>query len=137
MEPLQRKEHVDSGQLVADSLTWLGGNGVPRSLDALDEIEAAKSAVELAATMMGSMEIPQDNDRTVFVKLAALSLDAAESFEQAIASRPRPDEQRRELEEILYRIEDVAETATHVAHEEFDTFLGSEIRRFLNGQASD
>lgn len=132
MERLQRKEHVDSSQLVADSLTWLGGNGTPRSLDALDEIEAAQSAVELAASMLGNVEIPADNDRTVFVHLAALALDTAESFEEGIARSSCTGEARETLKEILYRIEDVAETATLAADAEFDALLDSEIRRFLD-----
>lgn len=135
MAAIERKDHAYSSQLVADSLMWLGGNGSPRTLDA-SEIEPAKSAVEFAANMMGNIEIPPNNDRTVFVELAALVLDAAESFEEAIASRSRPEDERQELEEILYRIEDVAETATLAADEEFSALLDSEIRGFLNEQST-
>lgn len=115
------------------NLEWLRGNGSPRKLDPL-EVAWMKTGVEYVASLVSDIKIVPDQDRKVFVRLAALSLDTADAFRQSIDSQPRSSEEKQVLEEILYRIEDIAETATLAADAKFNQFLDSEIRSIIHGQ---
>ena len=132
---ITQSPHVDAPQIVAYNLIWLGGNGSPRRLDP-SEVAWIRAGVEYVASLVSSLKVASDEDRNIFVRLAALSLDTAEAFRQAIDSQPRSPEEKQEIEEILYRIEDIAETATLAADADFNQFIDSEIQRYLHEQDS-
>lgn len=131
-----RSYPVDNVRLAADTLAWIVGDGSPRRFDP-SETAALRKGAEFAASLVSAIKITSDDDREAFVRLAAISLDAAESFQAAIEDPLLSAQETEELEEILCRIEDIAETATLAADAKFDQFLDSEVEKFLNGQAAE
>ena len=122
--------------LMQANIAWIGR--ADRSLDDLGQkwFSAACKAIDLVAEVMGNAEITSSEDRKALASIADMSYNLVRSLDKAIEAAPSPA-LKDMLEDLLCRVEDVAETATIAADEEFERAMDAEIKEFLNGAAEN
>lgn len=117
------------------SIAWLGYmHDQPRKPDE-GKLLLAKNAMDIVLDLLGSVEVTSDQDREEMGKLASLSFEIARGLDDAIDKVNWSPGAKALLEELFYRIEDVAETAALAASKEFAEFIDSEIQGLIDGEA--
>ena len=100
-----------------------------------------QASIEMAALVIGELEVVSDTDREMIGKAAAMGAKTAKKVEKAIEMAEAipenvPWRQRAitKLEDLFCRIEDVAETAALAASKEFAELMEVSVQECLNGE---
>lgn len=143
----------DDARMVCLNISWIGEKGIagveswtkerqsPSEPD-WAKIDAMQAGIEMAALVMGELEVVSDMDREIMGKVAAMGAKTAKKIERAIEiAEVLPESvawrQRAitKFEDLFFRIEDVTETAALAASKEFAELVEVRIQEFLDGES--
>ncbi len=104
-------------------------------------VQKVEHAINDLAEYIGKMEalmdqtkVTSDEGREIMAKIAERGYDFARRLDNLIERAPNP-QLKSKIEDLFFRMEDIAETAELVSSKEFEHLLNLEIKRFFDGQA--
>lgn len=83
---------------------------------------------------MDQAKVTSDEGREIMAKIAERGYDFARRLDTLIERAPTP-QLKGKIEDLFFRMEDIAETAELVSSKEFERLVNLEIKRFFDGQA--
>ena len=142
----------DDAHMVCLNISWIGEKGIAGVESWTEEhqsplepdwakIDAMQASIEMAALVMGELEVLSDMDREMMGKAAAMGARTAKKVEKAIEiaealpeSVPWRQRAITKLEDLFCRIEDVAETAALATSKEFAELMEVRIQECLDDE---
>lgn len=90
--------------------------------------------VDEMGVLMDQARVTSDEGREIMANIAERGYDLARRLDKLIERAPNP-QLKGKIEDLFFRMEDIAETAELVSSKEFEHLVNLEIKRFFDGRA--